>query len=145
MPIIRLNDSPSAFVQMQEMSRRGEAWLKPGSQFLVALLALTALATWSISGAPEAEKWWCYAAASFTLAQIAWWEYVTIFALDEEILAMKQEKHDCKGGDRQDLLGKDGTERLHGLMDQWSLRHSVRATLPLAAGLLALAPKFIRI
>ena len=128
---------------MQEMARRGGIWLEPLNAFIAALLAVTALVTSQHHNPEEAKAWRYYAAASFTLLQVAWWERVTVFPLDDEIVAMKDERQCFKGADQNWLVEKSQL-RLWRMMDRWTLRHGVRATLPVLAALIAASPKVLQ-
>lgn len=128
---------------MQEMARRGGIWLEPGNAFIAALLALTALATSQQHDPTEAAAWRYYAAASFTLVQVAWWERWKVFPLDDEIVALKESKSDGKSSE-QGWLDDERLLKLWRAMDRWIVRHGVRATLPVVAALIAVAPKVIQ-
>ena len=139
-PIIKLNSSPSAIAQLEETSRRGGIWLEPLNAGIVALLAATALVLSQHDDPTEAATWKNYAAASGILVQVAWWERVTIFPLDNSITVMKDNKEHFKSSERNWLNGKSQLELMR-LMDSWTKRHAVRATLPFLAAMTALSPK----
>lgn len=142
LPIIRLNGSISAPAQMEEMARRGGIWLEPGNACIAALLAVVAVFTSQHSDPMEAATWRYYAAASFTLLQVAWWERVTIFGLDDEIVALKGERRDCKGSESIQM-DRERQAKLWRIMDRWTVRHAVRAGLPVVAAFLAVTPKVL--
>lgn len=141
-PIIRLNTSSSAPSQMEEMARRGGIWLEPGNACIAALLAVVAVITSQHNDATEAAAWRYYAASSLTLLQVAWWERVTIFSLDDQIVALKDRKRDFKGPESTQMEEERGV-KLSQIMDRWTLRHAVRATLPVVAAFVAVTPKVL--
>ena len=142
-PIIKLNKSTNAFLQLEDTSRRGGIWLEPLNASVAALLAVMSFLVFQHPDSNEAAQWKIYAAASATLVQVAWWERVLIFPLDDAIAAMKDDPANFKDPACTWLETRAQVE-LGRLMDTWARRHAVRATLPLLAAMIALSAKIDR-
>jgi hypothetical protein len=139
-PLIKLNNSSSAIAQFEETSHRGGVWLEPLNAGLAAALGTTGLILSQHPDPAEAALWKWNAAACITLVQVAWWERVTIFPIDDRVAAMKRDRQHFKDTDHKWLEDRSRMT-LRRYMDSWTKRHAVRATLPLLAALIALAPK----
>lgn len=139
-PIIKLNPTISAINQFEETFRRGGVWLEPLNAFIAALLALIAIVKSQSPETQESENWKCFALASVTLVQVAWWERVFIFPLDDAVTAMKGNKGNFQSCDGQ-VFTIRSKAALHNVMDQWMIRHAVRATLPFIAAFIAATSK----
>lgn len=63
-----------------------------------------------------------------------------IFPLDRTATAMKKNEESPKASE-QTFLGDRSRIALHSIMDSWTWRHGVRATLPFIAALIALSSK----
>lgn len=72
--------------------------------------------------------------ACFVVVQVGWYETVLIVPLSESIVALKEH---FKGPEQNWLEDKTQVE-LFRLIDKWTLRHVVRATLPLVSGMIVL-------
>ncbi|KAF1349187.1 hypothetical protein BDV97DRAFT_276192, partial [Delphinella strobiligena] len=136
-PIIKLptNTSRSAIAQFEETILRGFFYLRPSSIALAATLALTAYLTSRHPDPRGAEAWKMYALSCFVVVQVAWWEIVLIFPLNDAVIAMKEKLK----GPKQDWLKKADQVELVRMIDLWTKRHVVRATLPLLAGMILLS------
>lgn len=129
--------------QMEEMARRGGIWLEPLNAFIAGLLAVTALVTSQHPDPAQAKAWQYHAAASVTLLQVAWWERVTVFPLDDEIVAMKNQRPTSKEF-AKGWLDQNDQRKLWRTMDRWTMRHGVRAALPVLAAFIAVSPKVLQ-
>lgn len=141
LPIIKLNRNPNnAASQLVETSHRGGLWLEPINASLAALSAFLSILLRYHPDPTQAATWKFYAAASLTLVQVAWWERVFIFPLDRAMTAVSS-----LGNARKELPVGDSQNvelaSLHRSMDRWGMYHTVRAALPLAAAMVALAGK----
>lgn len=113
--------------------------MEPLNAAIAASFALLAVLTTQHPNAEEAALWRYYAAAAFVLVQVAWWERVFVFPIDDAIAAMKDDNSNFK---REQPHFHDGSQReFHRLMRRWSYMHAVRATLPLVAAVVALWPR----
>lgn len=139
-PIIKLNKSISAVTSLLETSRRGGMWLEPANAASAVLFGVNAILVSQHPDASEAALWKAYAISSAALFQVAWWERVFIFPLEEWIAALDKEKGKM-GGSGDSWMDATTTMALHRDMDKWCRYHAVRATLPLIAGLVALSAK----
>ena len=120
-PIIKLNGSSSAIAQFKETSYRGGIWLEPLNASIAALLAITTLLLLNHPDPAESATWKWYGAASATLVQVAWWERVLIFPIDDSVAAMKDNKENFKGTDSA-WLEPWSQAGLVRSMDSWSRR-----------------------
>jgi len=139
-PIIKLNKSISAVTSLLETSRRGGMWLEPANAAFAVLLGINAILVSQHPDATEAELWKQYAFSSAALFQVAWWERVFIFPLEDWIAALDKEKGKAGGSEDRWMDATTGMA-LHRDMDKWCRYHSVRATIPFIAGLVALSAK----
>ena len=62
-----------------------------------------------------------------------------IFSLDDAAVAMKENQKNFEGIEGTWLQQSDQVE-FRRIIDRWSLRHALRATLPLVAALILLSP-----
>lgn len=99
------------------------------------MLALTAFLASQHPDYAEAAIWKTYAVACFVVVQVGWYETVLIVPLSESIVALKE---NFKGPEQNWLEEKIQVE-LFRLIDTWTVRHVVRATLPLVAGMIVLS------
>lgn len=139
-PIIKLNKSSSAILQLEETSRRGGKWLEPLNASFAFLLGINAFILSRHPDPTEAARWKIYATACITLLQVAWWERVMIFPLEATIAAMRKNKKEV-GDSAQSWMDEASRGVLHHALDRWCQWHTVRATLPLIAALTALSAK----
>ncbi|CAA9962459.1 hypothetical protein PTNB73_03360 [Pyrenophora teres f. teres] len=137
-PIIKLNKSISAIASLIEVSKRGGRWLDPVNGSFAFLLAFIAILVSRHPDASEAALWKYYAVSSAALFNVAWWERVFIFPLEDWIAALDKEKGKIGASSDRWMDATTGSA-LHRDMDKWCRYHSVRATLPLIAGLVALS------
>lgn len=72
--------------------------------------------------------------ACFVVVQVGWYETFLIVPLSESIVALKE---DFKGPE-QNWLEDKAQMKLLRLIDTWTLRHAIRATLPLVSGMIVL-------
>ncbi|CZT15471.1 uncharacterized protein RCC_01328 [Ramularia collo-cygni] len=140
-PIIKLNtNSKTAAAQLVDTAYRGGIWLEPFNAALAATLGLMSIALRYHPDPVEAASWKFFAGASFTLLQVAWWERVFIFPLDDAVMAIRdtQDRKSAANG----LSEQKKLADLHRMLDAWAVYHSVRATLPFVAAMVALTGKF---
>ncbi|KAK3629226.1 hypothetical protein LTR56_005102 [Elasticomyces elasticus] len=142
LPIIRLNTSTSALTQFAEVSKRGAKYLDPLNAGIAITLALIAILQTQHPFPVEGTGWKVPAAASFTLFQVAWWERVMIFCFDDAAVALKEDRANSKGGEGLWLREAANVEFAR-IMDCWERSHAVRATLPLIAAVILLAPRVL--
>ncbi|KAF2847111.1 hypothetical protein T440DRAFT_456868 [Plenodomus tracheiphilus IPT5] len=139
-PVIKLNKSSSAILQLEETSRRGGKWLEPLNASFAFFFGINALLLSKHPNPAEAAGWKCYATASLTLLQVAWWERVMIFPLEAHIAKMRKNKPSL-GEFQENCMDDPSQQVLHQSLDRWSQWHVVRATLPLVAALIALSAR----
>ncbi|EMD62928.1 hypothetical protein GGP41_004975 [Bipolaris sorokiniana] len=139
-PIIKLNPSKSAIAQLLETSRRGGAWLEPLNASFAFLFGITAALLSQHSDTSVASQWKPFAASFATLLQVAWWERVMIFPLEESIANLGKGK-EKSGGAEGAWMDHETSKVLHKSLDEWSRWHAVRATLPLIGSLIAFVTK----
>ncbi|KAK5680883.1 hypothetical protein LTS10_006641 [Elasticomyces elasticus] len=142
LPIIRLNASTSALTQFAEVSKRGAKYLDPLNAGIAITLALVAILQTQHTSPIEGTGWKVPAAASFTLFQVAWWERVMVFWFDDAAATLKLDRASSKGGEGLWLREVANVEFAR-IMDCWERRHAVRATLPLVAAVILLAPRVL--
>lgn len=135
-PLLLLPSTPSRTItdQFEEIIRRGYRYLQPSSQLLaVALLATTAL-TYYHPDQDLAAEWKWYAAAALVLVQVAWYEVVLIFPINDQVIAMgdKLEGDDIWLEEREHA-------KLHELIRSWRRWHFGRIAAPFVAACLTLA------
>ncbi|KAK4496170.1 hypothetical protein PRZ48_012150 [Zasmidium cellare] len=138
-PLIRLNTSDSAIDQHKETVRRGGVWLEPLNAAIAASFAILAGLSTQHASPEEAALWKYYAAASFVLVQVAWWERVFVFSLDDAIAAMKDDKTNFKG--ERPHFHSGSQPEFHRLLSRWMVMHAARPTLPFIAAVIALWPR----
>jgi hypothetical protein len=136
-PIIKVpvNSSRSAIVQFEETIRRGGLILAPVCISLAASLALTSFLASKQLDPVEAATWKTYALACFVVVQVGWYETFLIVPVSEKIVALKE---DFKGLEQNWLDDRTQVE-LFRLIDIWTVRHVIRATLPLVSGMIVLS------
>ncbi|KAK5732603.1 hypothetical protein LTR17_010418 [Elasticomyces elasticus] len=132
----------SALTQFAEVSKRGAKYLDPLNAGIAINLALVAILQTQHPSPIEVTEWKVSAAASFTLFQVAWWERVMIFCFDDAAAALKEDRANSKGGEGLWLREVANVE-FSRIMDCWERRHAARATLPLLAALVLLAPRVL--
>jgi len=140
LPIIKLpvNSLRSAIAQFEETIRRGFLILQPSA--LLSQPHWHPQLSWASQHPQPAEAatWKSYTVACFVVMQVAWWETMLIAPLSDSIVALK-EKEKFKGPEQNWLEKKDQVKLLR-LIDKWTVRHVVWATLPLVSGMIALSP-----
>ncbi|KAK1807234.1 hypothetical protein LTR12_018422, partial [Friedmanniomyces endolithicus] len=125
-----------------EVSRRGARWLDPLNAAIAVCLMIIAVLQSQHPEPVEAAQWKSFAGASCTLFQVAWWERVMIFWLDDAAVALKDDRGNFKGGEGV-WLREVAQVEFRSIVDLWGRRHAVRATLPLLAALILLAPRVL--
>lgn len=84
--------------------------------------------------AVEAATWKTYAVACFVVVQVGWYETFLIVPVSDKIVALKENFK----GPEQNWLEDETQAELFRLIDIWTVRHVVRATLPLLSGMILL-------
>ena len=100
----------------------------------VSLVSLAVL-TWQNPDETVATRWKYYAITGFVIAQVAWYEIVFIFPINDEIRAMNTK---FEGKEDQSLPETDH-KRLISLLEKWQLLHWGRILLPLVGSIISLA------
>nr|OQO08206.1 hypothetical protein B0A51_18534 [Rachicladosporium sp. CCFEE 5018] len=129
------NTSRSKIDQFKETFRRGGVFLQPTSQALALLTASMSILCYKHPDPAMVARASWYMAAMATVFQVAWYEALFIFPINDKVAAM--EKDFSKPGDQ--MLDEKDQKRLDDLIRSWQLRQSVRAALPFVAGCITLA------
>ena len=120
--------------QFEEIIRRGYKYLQSGSRNLGLAVLAAAVLTYYHPDENVAWKWKWYAGAFAVLMQVAWYEVVFIFPINDRVIAMG----DKLEGD--DLWLTDSEHaKLHGLIRSWRRWHFGRIVAAFVPGCLTLA------
>lgn len=120
--------------QFKEVIRRGYKYLQSSSRNIaIAVLATAGLTYYHPDGAVAAKRKW-YAAAFGLLIQVAWYEMVFIFPINDQAIAMGEK---LEGGDL--WLADSEHARLQGLIRSWRWWHFGRILAAFVPGCLTLA------
>lgn len=79
-------------------------------------------------------RWKIYAVAGAVIAQVAWYEVVFIFPINDEIVAMGRKLEGSKKAD----LSEAERKKLLSLLERWARLHWGRILLPLVAAIIAI-------
>ncbi|OQO02920.1 hypothetical protein B0A48_11203 [Cryoendolithus antarcticus] len=137
MPIILLpsNTSRSKIDQFKETFRRGGVFLQPASQAFALLTSLMGILSYLHRDPAIVARASWYMAATATVFQVAWYEALFIFPINDQVAAMG--KH--FSGPEEQMLDERDQKKLDDLIRSWQLRQSLRAALPFVAGCITLA------
>lgn len=120
--------------QFEEVIRLGYKYLQSGSRNLAIAVLATTVLTYYHPDPAIASKWKWYAAASFTLVQVAWYEVVFIFPINDQAIAMG----DKLEGDDMWLQDREHA-KLHELLRSWRRWHFGRIMAAFIPGCMTLA------